>query len=516
MKRCSSLSLVCAATFLVSGTALTFGADTFAPLIPKVWDDGGITSVDLPLADARRSPQHVSADYYYRIPVRPIFRSYPVYHPDREPAGYYESLLQREPEILWKDGTRRPKLETEADWIQAGELVFGVPVNTDGNEHNYLRDRDWYRRTGTLTASDGQIPFYSYVVRVKGKVEIGLNSCAMCHTRVLPDGDVIKGAQGNVAFHQAGADAIRNDAGLSVRRQGAAHMLYRTPWLRPDPAEETAALSDEQRAAVSDAIPPGVLARHGLRITLPVQVPDLIGIETRRYLDRTGLQRHRDIGDLMRYGALNQGADLLASYGGWVPLSEMMGGRPLPEDPADLPGVAARYRYSDEQLYALARYLYSLKPPPNPNPFDKRAARGKEIFAVEGCAKCHDPEQGYTNNKLIAAPGYQIPADHPERANIMNRRIGTDATMTLTTRRGTGFYKVPSLLGLWYRGPFEHNGSVATLEDWFDPRRLDDIYVPTGWKGPPGTKTRAVQGHEYGLDLNTEERTALIAFLRTL
>ena len=34
--------------------------------------------------------------------------------------------------------------------------------------------------------------------------------------------------------------------------------------------------------------------------------------------------------------------------------------------------------------------------------------------------------------------------------------------------RGTGYYKVPSLKGVWYRGPFEHNASIATLEDWFD------------------------------------------------
>jgi hypothetical protein len=88
--------------------------------------------------------------------------------------------------------------------------------------------------------------------------------------------------------------------------------------------------------------------------------------------------------------------------------------------------------------------------------------------------------------------------------------------MTLTTYRGTGFYKVPSLLGVWYRGPFEHNGSVATLEDWFDPRRLEDDYVPTGWKGPLGTKTRAVKGHEFGLDLSSDETDALIAFLKTL
>jgi hypothetical protein len=39
------------------------------------------------------------------------------------------------------------------------------------------------------------------------------------------------------------------------------------------------------------------------------------------------------------------------------------------------------------------------------------------------------------------------------------------------------------------RGPFEHNGSIATLEDWFDPQRLRDDYVPTGFSGG---KPRAV------------------------
>ena len=76
------------------------------------------------------------------------------------------------------------------------------------------------------------------------------------------------------------------------------------------------------------------------------------------------------------------------------------------------------------------------------------------------------------------------------------------------------------------RGPFEHNGSCSTLEDWFDPARTTDTYVPTGWRGPlaapkpgaggPGTKTRAVKGHKFGLDLSEDERKALIAFLKTL
>jgi Zn-dependent membrane protease YugP len=56
---------------------------------------------------------------------------------------------------------------------------------------------------------------------------------------------------------------------------------------------------------------------------------------------------------------------------------------------------------------------------------------------------------------------------------------------------------------------------VATLEDWFDPRRLRDDYVPTGFKGY-GVNARAVPGHEFGLHLSSEDKRALIAFLKTL
>ena len=55
---------------------------------------------------------------------------------------------------------------------------------------------------------------------------------------------------------------------------------------------------------------------------------------------------------------------------------------------------------------------------------------------------------------------------------------------------------------------------MATLEDWFDPRRLRDDYVPTGFKGL--APTRAVPGHPYGLSLSATDRAALIAFLKTL
>jgi hypothetical protein len=85
----------------------------------------------------------------------------------------------------------------------------------------------------------------------------------------------------------------------------------------------------------------------------------------------------------------------------------------------------------------------------------------------------------------------------------------------MTTRRGTGYYKVPSLKGVWCRGPLQHSGAVATLEDWFDRDRLRDDYVPTGFNGRDGG-ARPVLGHPFGLSLSGEDREALIAYLRTL
>lgn len=84
-----------------------------SPTIPHTWDDSVIPTLEVPLANPIGSPKHVSADYYYRIPVRPIYKQYPVYAPGREPAGYMEWLKKQEPVILWDDTQNRPKLDTE-------------------------------------------------------------------------------------------------------------------------------------------------------------------------------------------------------------------------------------------------------------------------------------------------------------------------------------------------------------------------------------------------------------------
>jgi RoxA-like, cytochrome c-like len=496
-------------TVLIGRSQAQKNRSSFAPVIPKTWDEKALARLAVPLAEAAASPAPVSADYYYRMPVRPVYKSYPVYAPGKEPPGYFESLKQREPEVVFDPG----KLQTGADWIGAGELVFDAPTTFDAGVGIVrvadVRNPQWYEKTGMPTARHGVLPFTRYVIRKKGQVEMGNFSCGMCHTRVMPDGSVIKGAQGNFPFDRVIAFLQRTSPMPEEKRQelqrSFIRLLFAAPWLSPDPQARAEQMPLQEIISIYDAIPPGVLARNGTSPFSPVQVPDLIGTWERRYLDHSGLVVHRGIDDLMRYAALNQDGDLLARYGEFRPI-EVVSGK--------LPDPSMLSRYSDEQLYALALYIYSLTPPSNPNKRTPLTARGETIFRRAGCTTCHTPPL-YTNNKLTPAEGFKVPDDHQTRFDILPLSVGTDPTLTLTTRRGTGYYKVPSLKGVWYRGPFEHNGSVATLEDWFDPRRLRDDYVPTGWKGA-GVKTRAVKGHEFGLKLSAEEKRALIAFLRTL
>ena len=483
-------------------------------VIPRTWDDAAVATHEVPLADPAASPKHVSSDYYYRIPVRAIYKGYPVYAPGREPAGYLDWLKQQEPVIVWDDKGNAPPLQSDADWIRAGEIVFDAPTGGRANiALEDVRNPNWLEATKAPVAEDGTLPWFQYIVRGKGEVTLSGSGCAFCHTRVMTDGSIIKGAQGNLPVQRAVAFRWRAEhAAASDKAQYLAQLrtflkrLHAAPYLRPDPEDRIDTMSVEDIAALFETYPPSVAPRHRGNSFTAIQVPDLIGVKDRRYLDRTGLEIHRSIGDMMRYAAMNMGADSLASYAGFVPADSPRFQQVPPPERAQ--------RYSDEQLYALARYLYSLQPPPNPNRFDAVAARGEQVFKREGCARCHTPPL-YTNNKLTPAAGFQIPADHSTKYDIVRTSVGTDPELTMRTRRGTGYYKVPSLKGVWYRTGFGHSGWCATLEDWFDPRRVREDYVPTGWK-PYGRQTFAVKGHAYGLKLEDNDRRALIAFLKTL
>jgi hypothetical protein len=472
-----------------------------------------MAQLEVPLANPIGSPKHAPGSYYYSIPVRPIYKSYPVYAPGHEPPGYIDWLKQQEPVILWDDKDHAPPLKTQADWVRAGEIGFDSPAFSGGlfvglpKGALYVRQPQFYRATKVPVAADGTVPSYRYVVKEKGQIEVGLIACAMCHTRIMPDGTILKGAQGNFPFDRVRGYELRNDGGSVDRARISERALFAAPWVTEDAPLSFDQGSTDAIVSVHEVIPPGLVARQGTSPLYPVQVPDLIGVKDRHYLDHTGLQQHRSIVDMMRYAALNQDADRVSNYDGFIP-----GGFPdfkkLPDTGRVLP------RYSDEQLYALALYIYSLKPPPNPNKPDALSKRGEEIFHRENCPVCHTPPL-YTNNKLTLAEGFTPPPDADEKYDILPVSVGTDPNLALKTRRGTGYYKVPSLKGVWYRSMFGHSGWCATLEDWFDPRRLRDDYVPTGFM-PYGAKTYAVKGHRFGLKLSEDDRKALIAFLKTL
>jgi hypothetical protein len=279
--------------------------------------------------------------------------------------------------------------------------------------------------------------------------------------------------------------------------------LYRgsvVPWVKEDVNERLKSMTvDDLRVYAAASVRGGTPPRWNGSLFYPAKAPDLIGLKERKYLDATATHLHRGTGDLMRYAALVSSAET-ADFGPYHVL----------------PAAASRVqgRLADEALYALALYIYSLEPPRNPNPYDENAKAGQRIFAREGCVGCHTPPL-YTNNRLTLAEGFTPAKDKLPSVDVMPISVGTDPGLALKTRKGTGYYKVPSLKGVWYRGHFLHDGAATGLEEIFDPDRLKDTHVPGGWC-PPGLKTHAIKGHKFGLSLDQQERDELIAFLRTL
>jgi len=94
--------------------------------IPRVWDDAALEQMTLPIVGLGKLAHHVSAEYYDRIPVAKVPKTYPVYAPDREPDGYLDWLKTQEP----ADAIDFSRLASDEDWRHAGQLVFEAPAIT--------------------------------------------------------------------------------------------------------------------------------------------------------------------------------------------------------------------------------------------------------------------------------------------------------------------------------------------------------------------------------------------------
>ncbi|MEP6728791.1 MAG: hypothetical protein ABJC98_23405 [Bacteroidota bacterium] len=478
--------------------------------IPKVWDLERISSMHLPFPDSSVAIQPVSEEYYYKLPQRVAYKSYPFYMPGREPKGYFEQLRQLPPEIIFDAAG----IKTESDWLRAGEIIYDMPEVYEPIDSAYLAALPELAKHWTKfipTTPDGIIPFLSIVVREKGRIELGSRTCGMCHTKLMPDGSLLKGGQGNFQFTRYLVSLLRvqrdfqkvPDSVIKVRSKAFNRLLFEAPWIHHESQDRLKKLTIEEWLN-SFGTPQGVFHRPGTGLGYPVSAPDLFNLKERKYFDRTGHLMQRDIGDLMRYATFNQSADKLDDLHGFTSFNRS----------AD-PQKGNVTRFSDEQLYALAKYLYSLKTPKNPVLYPERLLkRGEAIFKEEGCIDCHRPPL-YSNNKLTPADGFEPPADHFDKYDITNIAVGTDPSLTLYTRRGSGYYKIPSLIGAWNRTAFLHGGYLANLEDMFDSTRFSPDYVPTGYS-PPWSAHMAIKGHRFGTGLDKKDKAALIAFVKSL
>jgi len=497
-------------------------AEAEAIVCPKIWDEKELATWATPVAGLGVRPGHFSEAEYYAAPIVNL-RTYPVYHPKFEPPDYREWIKSQGPQRLIEP----EKLKTKADWIEAGRVVFeGLSSpgfsTSDPAVLAFLSDADAIEAHDDIVTKDGHVFSYRWVVDQSGELKVTSAACAGCHHLVLPDKRLVYGpGPGNppqedkpaspvMAALMATPAAIASFSSTDkavVPRHSEGEVFYSyfgVPWVAGDQHARFKTMSDEDVVAWfsnNETELGGTEARLNGSPFFTTRIADLLGVRHRRYLDATATHANRGPEDIARYGILVEYAD-----------NFVFGPHKL-EFPERMKVTA---RAPDEALYAMGLYLYSLEPLPSPHPFNEQAQRGQKIFEAEGCTECHTPPI-YTNNKLVAAPGFVPPVDNPatQRLDVSIRRVGTDPGLALKTRKGTGYYKIPSLRGLWYRGLYEHSGSVSSLEDWFDPKRLRDDYVPSGWKGP-GVKTRAVPGHKFGHDLPDEDKKALIAFLKTL
>jgi mono/diheme cytochrome c family protein len=478
-------------------------AQSIGPLrqAPRFWNDRELADWATPIAALDVRPSHYSEREYYAAPDAEWVRTYPVYFPGREPEGYWEMVRAKKPEPLVAPGAR-----SDAAWIDIGRRVFeemDVPAfrSTDQRIIAIARSSEEFARRGGQAQKDGRVLGLRWVPTSKG-LALGAADCSTCHTRVLPDGSLLNGAPFNVPMNGVVGELAARGIALFFPGDSlaiASWREYTVPWIRNDVHDSMKSMTGAEVDALFGSIPAGAFARFNGSPFYPTKVPDLIGLRDQKYIDHTATHRLRGPADVMRYAALVSCCDV-ADFGSH---------RILPDAQRKIV-----YRMPDDQLFALAEYLFSLEPPSNPHAGDSRAAAGREVFQREGCASCHAPPL-YTNNKLTLAQGYELPPAHPNRADVMPLSVGTDPNLALKTRKGTGFYRVPSLKGVWYRGLFNHDGSVTTLEEWFDPARLRQDFVPSGFVGYRVTR-RAVPGHEFGLRLTAEDKAALIAFLKTL
>ncbi|MCA9712624.1 MAG: c-type cytochrome, partial [Myxococcales bacterium] len=330
---------------------------------------------------------------------------------------------------LW-DGTRPTTLEA---WVALGERVFfEYPLRPEVFAEHALAHPEIAQQVGLHADADGRWPGVVAFADLDRRARVGI-TCALCHVAVEGGQPVVGRARRDLDYGQMRLSYHR-DTGVPLPETLAARMARWGPG-RADITQD----DDED----------------------PVAIPDLWAIRGLGWLTQAGTLRHAHPAAL----AIRQETQILYAN-------------------------RERTRPPRELAWALAMYVYSLRPPPRPAPPDDDAvARGQALFDAH-CRGCH---------RDAAGSGEPVPA----------QRVATDRALAFGTARGTGRYRPSPLVRVAEAGPYLHQGTVPTLDDVLDPARLRPDY-DRGTRG-----AGAVPGHAFGTALPEDQRAAIVAYLRT-
>jgi mono/diheme cytochrome c family protein len=210
---------------------------------------------------------------------------------------------------------------------------------------------------------------------------------------------------------------------------------------------------------------------------------------------------------------------------------------------------SAEARRIDAKFADVMAFLRSLRPPQYAGLIDQNlVTKGKALFELH-CEKCHGrygANESYPNllidQKVVGTDAALVNEyrEYPEY-NMWYNRSWYNQKPSAAQLLPTKGYIAPPLDGIWATAPYLHNGSVPTLDDLLNStqrpakwsRTFDNTAdfdpVKVGWRYKIETVKGANinvydtslygygnGGHTYGDKLTTDERKALIEYLKTL
>ncbi|MEM9721762.1 MAG: hypothetical protein AAGA10_21015 [Bacteroidota bacterium] len=203
-------------------------------------------------------------------------------------------------------------------------------------------------------------------------------------------------------------------------------------------------------------------------------------------------------------------------------------------------------RKVQENFVDVLAWINELEPPKYPKEINLALADQGKLVYNDNCSKCHGKygERDTYPNKLV--PLHEVQTDPAyARTTIRSDFVGwynqswyANSPPYSEIKPSEG-YIAPPLDGIWATAPYLHNGSIPTLEDLLDSEKRpafwqrsgsskDLDYQRVGWqyerkgsgKGKYTYDTTengsSNSGHYYGDKLTSDEREAIIEYLKTL